>query len=365
MQQWVRPPIPLLVTAVLLLLSLPVLAGGLLIAPALNSAICWENSIMNLSQSAGNHLSGIFGILRDYTPELMYYMMFSIPLVPCRPNYNEKFASYLAGLIEGDGSIITPLTERDNKGRMKYPSIQITFNAKDLPLALIIQKTLGCGSISKKKGSRAYTFTINNYQGLILVVKLINGLMRTPKINALYRLIDHLNAKGEKIKKLPLDNSPINSNGWLSGFIDAEGHFSIRASEAGKYPARVECKFELEQRQSDISGGNMFGILSKIADFLCSVVKETKVSTKTPQFRVRTTSVNANYILINYLTDYPLFSSKYLDYLVWSDVVKIFHKGEQKSQQGRDRIKQIKSTINDNRTIFIWDHLNNFYSLYE
>jgi len=67
-------------------------------------------------------------------------MMFSLPLVPCRPNYHAKFASYLAGLIEGDGSIITPLTERDNKGRMKYPSIQITFNAKDLPLALIIQK---------------------------------------------------------------------------------------------------------------------------------------------------------------------------------------------------------------------------------
>jgi hypothetical protein len=354
-----------LVTAVLLLLSLPVLAGGLLIAPALNSAICWENSIMNLSQSAGNQLSGVFGILRDYTPELMYYMMFSLPLVPCRPNYNAKFASYLAGLIEGDGSIITPLTERDNKGRMKYPSIQITFNAKDLPLALIIQKTLGCGSISKKKGSRAYTFTICNYQGLILVVKSINGLMRTPKINALYRLIDHLNAKEEKIQKLPLDDSPINSNGWLSGFIDADGHFSIRATEAGKYPARVECKFELVERQSDISGGNMFGILSKIADFLCSVVKETTVSTKTPQFRVRTTSVNANDILMNYLTDYPLFSSQYLDYLVWSDVVKMFNKGEHKSQQGRDRINKFKSTINDNRTIFIWDHLNNFYSLYE
>lgn len=32
--------------------------------------------------------------------------------------------------------------------------------------------------------------------------------MRTPKINALYRLIDYLNNNGQNIKKLPLDNSP-------------------------------------------------------------------------------------------------------------------------------------------------------------
>ena len=45
--------------------------------------------------------------------------------------------------------------------------------------------------------------------------------MRTPKINQLYNLIDYINARGFNIKKLPLDNSSLNSNAWLSGFIDA------------------------------------------------------------------------------------------------------------------------------------------------
>jgi hypothetical protein len=50
-----------------------------------------------------------------------------------------KFGYYLAGLIEGDGSIILPKTERSPKVIFKYPSIQIAFHLKDLPLALMIQ----------------------------------------------------------------------------------------------------------------------------------------------------------------------------------------------------------------------------------
>jgi hypothetical protein len=59
------------ITAWLLLLSLPVLAGDPLIVPALNLAICWNNSEL-LSQSAENlQFFEILGILRDYTPDFM------------------------------------------------------------------------------------------------------------------------------------------------------------------------------------------------------------------------------------------------------------------------------------------------------
>ena len=72
-------------------------------------------------------------------------------MIQIKNSTTTNFASYLTGLIEGDGTIIVPKTERSIKGKLNYPSIQIAFNLKDLPLALIIQKTLGCGSISKKK----------------------------------------------------------------------------------------------------------------------------------------------------------------------------------------------------------------------
>jgi hypothetical protein len=105
-------------------------------------------------------------------------------------NSEEQFGYYIAGLIEGDGSIYVPQSERSIKGKINYPSIQISFNLKDLPLALLIQKNLGHGSLCRVKGSNAYILSINNQKGIIFLVNLINGKFRTPKINALLNLID-------------------------------------------------------------------------------------------------------------------------------------------------------------------------------
>ena len=353
------------VTAILLLLSLPVLAGDPSIVPALNLAICWNNLFgfyPLLGQSAGNlyHFSDL-GILRDYTPELIFG--FSLIGMASSP-FNHKLSSYLAGLIEGDGSIFVPSKLRDSKNRLIYPSIQISFHSKDLPLVLILQKILRCGSISKKKGLNNYIYTITDLQGLISTVGLINGFMRTPKINRFHQLIDFLNLHHNlNLSKLPLNSQPLSNDSWLSGFIDADGHFSIRVTQLGINPQKVECKFELEQRQLDISGESMFNIMSIIGEFLLSQVKETKSSTSNPKFRVRTLNLNANITLINYFTNYPLFSSKYLDFLVWKEVVDLIKIGDHKNENGRNKIRELKSTINDSRTIFLWDHLNQFYEL--
>ena len=64
---------------------------------------------------------------------------------------NLSFSFYLAGLIEGDVTIVVHKTERSPKGVLNYASVQIAFQLKDLPLALIIQKVLGEGSLARKK----------------------------------------------------------------------------------------------------------------------------------------------------------------------------------------------------------------------
>jgi hypothetical protein len=113
---------------------------------------------------------------------------------------NKNFAYYLAGLIESDGTIIVPKTERSPKGRLNYPSIQIIFNSRDLPLALLVQKALGHGSLSKKKGANAYVLTFNSNESIKYIISLINGNMRTPKINTLYSLIDWVNDQPVDLK---------------------------------------------------------------------------------------------------------------------------------------------------------------------
>lgn len=84
---------------------------------------------------------------------------------------NTYLSSYVAGLIEGDGTIHVPKTERSNKGNLNYPSIQIVFHLKDLPLALLIQKEIGHGSICRKKGVNAAPW--GGLDKIIIVHKLL------------------------------------------------------------------------------------------------------------------------------------------------------------------------------------------------
>jgi len=166
------------ITAVLLLLSLPVLAGEIL--PDLKMAIYWKPLFSNLAQSVG-YLEGLSFLLifRDYTPECFCCgFIFNTSLCKSVENKlfkrtkftlsaqaidllaeykhlnNLPFSSYLTGLIEGDGTIVVPKTERSPKGILNYASVQIVFHLKDLPLALLIQKVLGEGSIARKKRSK-------------------------------------------------------------------------------------------------------------------------------------------------------------------------------------------------------------------
>lgn len=108
---------------------------------------------------------------------------FSCLAIIVSSSYQSDFGSYLAGLIEGDGAIVVP-----EKGVKSYrPFIEIVFHIADLPLCKTIQLIIGgniymstnhCRLIIKKKLS------------VLKIIYLINGKFRTPKIEALHRMIN-------------------------------------------------------------------------------------------------------------------------------------------------------------------------------
>ena len=367
-------PWPLFTSIALLTLT----TTGILNMPGLNQAICWNILLLfvEIGQSAGNQLSlGFLGILRDYTLEFFYCI---IPLIVVKPSiqYSDNLSHYLAGLIESDGTIIVPKSERSPKGRINYPSMQIIFNSRDLPLALLVQKELGEGSLSKKKGSNAYVLTFNSRKSILLIVSLINGKMRTPKINTLYDLIDWLNGtqdsnsspaprsspfqsivleREKTIKKLPLNSGHLESDSWLAGFIEGDGHFGVRVTPPnGKrnYPI-VECRFELKKKNSINSGYDYEPIMNILAKYLNVELSITKTKSYTT-FTLRTINLKSNDILIKYLDSFPLFSSNYLNYKDWLKVLEIYRKYfvNDKSEDIVKQILTIKESMNDKRTIF-------------
>ena len=209
------------ITAVLLLLSLPVLAGSLL--------LCRLKIWLYAGISHGDNpqktvslvsLRGFSETKRQSSLIIKTNCVFtSAYSSTVRSVPYSSFNHYLAGLIEGEGSIIVPSSKKDKKGRVTYPSVQIVFALMDLPLALKVQKTLGHGSISRKKSQAAYIFTINSREGLLKIINLVNGKFKTDKIAALYKLIEWYKVKGLTLDLLPKCTIPLNSSSWLAGFI--------------------------------------------------------------------------------------------------------------------------------------------------
>lgn len=84
------------------------------------------------------------------------------------------------------------------------------------------------GRIVLSRNSGYLDLLFQDLKSIQKIAILINGNMRTPKIEALYRLIDFLNARHTdslNLTKLGLDYSSLGSNAWLSGFIESDGNF--------------------------------------------------------------------------------------------------------------------------------------------
>jgi hypothetical protein len=123
----------------------------------------------------------------------------------------KQLGPYLAGLIEGDGSIYTPSSEA--KDTKNVPHIEICFSIKDLNCFLKIQNVLGGGYITIRPNGQSGRLTIKKKDVLLKLINLINGHMRTPKIEALHRAIRWINLKhNTSILLLGLDTTPLSES---------------------------------------------------------------------------------------------------------------------------------------------------------
>nr|YP_009240546.1 LAGLIDADG endonuclease [Pyronema omphalodes]AMO66518.1 LAGLIDADG endonuclease [Pyronema omphalodes] len=196
---------------------------------------------------------------------------------------------------------------------------------------------------------------VQNIDSVVFIVNMINGKFRTPKINALHRLIDWLNAKGANIPKLPLDTSPLNSNAWFAGFTDADGSFNVKgfSNNPSTHPS---IQYYLPQRTYDISGDSLLPIMSKIAEFLSVKLNERTIAEKYTQFIINTSNRTSNKILIDYLTTYHLLSSKHLDFKDWEVANNIYINKLHKDPVQYEKMKSLKENMNNRRTVFSWAH---------
>lgn len=305
---------------------------------------------------------------------------------------NNNLGSYLAGLIEGNGTIL--IKNSSSIKKLKYRSIIIVvFKLEDLELANYLCNLTKCGKVYKKMNRNYVLWLIHDLKGVYTLLNIINGYMRTPKYEAFVKGAEFINnyinstkivhnklKNIENIKIKPLDTSDIGSNAWLAGMTDANGNFSINLINGKNRSSRAMPYYYLELRKNSNNNSNnninlsYFNIMSAIAlyfnvnlysrernlNLLLSLNNTYKLYYS---YKVIVANLYKNIKVIKYFNKYSLLSSKHLDFLDWSKLVILINNENQsiKPNSSWELGLNLRKNYNKTRTTFTWYHLKNTY----
>lgn len=264
-------------------------------------------------------------------------------------NKINNFGSYLAGLIEGDGSFYVPDNVRNYKGKLNQASIEIVFTKYDLSLANAIIKQIGGGYLIKNENYLRIFF--KDKFSILRIVNLINGEMRTPKIEALHRLINWSNQKWSlNIPLLGINITPLQTNAWLSGLIDADGSFYLNwLYDKSKLPTSLQYYLRISQRKIYATHSNNLNniiFMNNIANLVninLRPYERKRLNSVIEQgYLVRTAKILSNYIIISYLINFPLFSHKHVCVSVFIELYKLQVSKRYKNSGAIKKLEQLK-----------------------
>lgn len=238
-----------------------------------------------------------------------------------------KLGPYLAGLIEADGSFA--VHDKNSKAKKYAPKIIIVFSLNDNPLAEKLASITLVGKVYKRENQGCVLWSIQNSEDVVKIINIINGYMRTPKIEALHRAIawynDNMNMD---IKPLGLDLSLIDSNSWLAGFTDSHSSFIISAPNNKNRTRVLKYKFLVNfvisnTEREEWYGSVYFSLFSKISEYLnTSFISKTIHSNNIKYtFIIFACLPQSQERLIKYLNEFPLLGKISLDYGHWCEIL--------------------------------------------
>jgi len=263
---------------------------------------------------------------------------------------DNNLGHYLAGLLEGDGHISLPSLGSTTLDRILNPRIVFTSDKNNLGMYVFLQSQLGNIGRFQHSSENVIRYIIGDKKGIVDIIKLIHGKLRTPKNIRLNDLIKFINTKYDlNIPESQLCNSNYLDNSWLAGFTEADGHFGIKyvekkeKSETRKRSVseNISLRFRLDQRAYDkTTSSSMKPFMEQLALALSSNL--TTYNTKTGEvLSIYISSIADIKVLINYFNKYNLIGNKMNDYNNWKLVYNMIISKQHLSLEGRLKIKAL------------------------
>lgn len=185
---------------------------------------------------------------------------------------------------------------------------------------------------------------LRDYKGRVILLLGLGCLRYSPLFRELMKLKDkfHFINVYKLVKK---EYSSVSNQRnkldphWVTGFVDAEGCFSviIEIPESSKWKVRISFEINLHEKDKYI--------LYKIQSFFGVGAVYHRPDRKKSVYRV----TNVSYIkkvIIPHFVNYPLVSKKGIDFLLWSKVVEIILNKDHLTKEGFLKILSYYASIN-------------------
>lgn len=214
-----------------------------------------------------------------------------------KPESEEDFGHYLAGLIDGSG-VIGP------------NEVKLYFDIREASLAFFIKKKLGFGQVKKEKKVH-FSSAITKEEALTLIIKKREGVEKVLFLIKDKRKSGFEEAKETQsfIKAKALGQKPsLLTNYWLSGFIDTKASFEVERT-----------KGKPKEEGGGLQIGLSLQIIQKEKNLLVGLQKELggniKYKAKEKVYYYSSTNFGAAVKVIAYLDKFHMLSSKHIAYL--------------------------------------------------
>ena len=249
-----------------------------------------------------------------------------------KENKNHYIEQFFVGLLEGDGTITTNINKSKKSIRVRIV-IALKNEKNNHNMLNKIQKIIG-GRVVIERQDKYVTWIASNKSDINKVLLILSRYplltirkqcqLDFAKNCLLYKDVDNfmLNRKNmynhmnELLKILNQNNNiklPIYFNSWLSGFIEAEGNFSLIFNEKGY----------LRKSSFSIGQNNELHILNMIKNYFQSENKITKDKKKldpkgnisdSDHYRLHLYNALSRKLLFQHFEKYPLLGEKKISY---------------------------------------------------
>ncbi len=216
----------------------------------------------------------------------------------------------------------------------------IVFSFPDAFLAYYLKEKLGNCNVRKVKDKNAYLLIVSKKKGILNVLNLINGKLRSENIfnQVINNILNHDRYKDISIN-FTLNLTDNFNNHWLAGFSDADASFQVKIiNRVKRNKPEIRLNYQIDQKNSIL--------LTKIKNYLGGNIGYRKIQNT---YYYGSTSFGSAKNVIEYFNQFNLQSRKHVSYLRWRKVYIFVQNREHLTDKGLIKILRIKSLINDHK----------------